>query len=104
MEQASSGARLADSTRTPTGRSGGLHEDGLAFAVQLRNAAPDVAAEMHRGDVFTWPAEGGANYKVIDMSQDQVVLQQMDNRKMWTVARPGVDGDSKAPSPTGGEK
>jgi len=47
--------------------------------------------KVHHGDVFTWPAEGGSNYKVIDMSQDQVVLQQMDNKKMWTVPRSGGD-------------
>ena len=59
----------------------------------------------HRGEVFTWPAEGGANFKVIDMSQDQVVLQQMDNRKMWTVPRPGLEaeGGSSQP-PNGAEK
>ena len=44
--------------------------------------------KLHHGDVFTWPPEQGANFKVIDMSQDQVVLQQVDNKKMWTVPRP----------------
>ena len=53
-------------------------------------ASPDGKAtfKVHRGDVFTWPAEGGSNYKVIDLSQDQVVLQQVDNKKMWTIPRP----------------
>jgi hypothetical protein len=60
--------------------------------------------KVRRGDVFTWPAEGGSNYKVIDMSQDQVVLQQVDNRKMWTVPRPGLDGESTAPPAKGAEK
>jgi hypothetical protein len=44
--------------------------------------------KVHGNDVFTWPSEGGANFKVIDMSQDQVVLQQLDNKQMWTVPRP----------------
>jgi hypothetical protein len=44
--------------------------------------------KVHIGDVFTWPTDGGSNYKVIDMSQDQVVLQQVENKKMWTVPRP----------------
>jgi len=44
--------------------------------------------KVHFGDVFTWPPEQGANFKVIDMSQDQVVLQELDNKQMWTVPRP----------------
>ncbi|MEI9892400.1 MAG: Amuc_1099 family pilus-like system protein [Chthoniobacter sp.] len=47
-----------------------------------------AALKVRHGDVFTWPTEGGTNYKVIDMSQDQVVIQQMDNKKMWTIPRP----------------
>lgn len=47
-----------------------------------------ASLKLHHGDVFTWPTEGGANFKVIDMSQDQVVLQELDNQKMWTVPRP----------------
>ena len=43
--------------------------------------------KVHHNDVFTWPTEGGANFKVIDMSQDQVVLQQIDTKKMWTIPR-----------------
>jgi hypothetical protein len=46
-----------------------------------------MSLKVHIGDVFTWPTEGGSNYKVIDMSQDQVVLQQMENKQMWTVPR-----------------
>ncbi len=47
-----------------------------------------ASLKLHHGDVFTWPTEGGTNFKVIDMSQDQVVLEEMDNKKMWTVPRP----------------
>lgn len=42
---------------------------------------------VHHGDVFTWPTEPGATYKVVDMSQDQVVLRQIENKKMWTIPR-----------------
>jgi hypothetical protein len=44
--------------------------------------------KLHRGDVFKFPPENGASFKVIDMSQDQVVLQQLDNKQMWTVPKP----------------
>jgi hypothetical protein len=47
-----------------------------------------MSLKVHIGDVFTWPTEGGSNYKVIDMSEDQVVLQQVANKQMWTVPRP----------------
>lgn len=61
---------------------------------------------VHRGDVFTFPTEGGKNYKVIDMSQDQVVLQQLDNQKMWTVPRQTTDPNTsiKTTAPDGDSK
>lgn len=51
--------------------------------------SPDGKTNMkvHHGDTFTWPAEQGATYKVIDLSQDQVVLQQIETRKTWTIPR-----------------
>ncbi len=51
--------------------------------------SPDgkTTLKVHQGDVFTWPAEQGATYKVVDMSQDQVVLQQIENKKVWTIPR-----------------
>lgn len=58
-----------------------------SFAVLVTNDGKSTL-KVHHGDVFTWPTEGGTNYKVIDMSQDQVVLQQVDNKKMWTIPRP----------------
>ncbi|MEP6668491.1 MAG: Amuc_1099 family pilus-like system protein [Chthoniobacter sp.] len=58
-----------------------------SYAVLETNDGKAVL-KVHHGDVFTWPTEGGTNYKVIDMSQDQVVIQQMDNKKMWTIPRP----------------
>jgi hypothetical protein len=42
---------------------------------------------VHRGDVFSWPAEQSSRYKVIDLSQDQVVLLQMDTNKTWTIPK-----------------
>lgn len=62
--------------------------------------------KVHRGDIFTYPNEGGKNYKVIDMSQDQVVLQQMDNQKMWTVPRQTSDPNTSVTTtePGGGAK
>ena len=44
--------------------------------------------KIHHGDVFKFPPENGATFKVIDMSADQVVLQQLDNKQMWTVPKP----------------
>jgi RNase P/RNase MRP subunit p29 len=43
--------------------------------------------KVHQGDVFTWPAEQGVTYQVVDMSQDQVVLRQIENKKVWTIPR-----------------
>ena len=43
--------------------------------------------KVRKGDVFTWPAEQGATYKVLDLTQDQAVLQQIETTKTWTIPR-----------------
>jgi len=52
-------------------------------------SSPDgkISLKVHHGDVFTWPGEPGATYKVVDLSRDQVVLEQVENKKMWTIPR-----------------
>jgi len=51
--------------------------------------SPDGKTTMtvHRGDVFSWPAEKSSRYKVIDLSQDQVVLLQLETNKTWTIPK-----------------
>ena len=57
-----------------------------SFAV-LTSPDGKTTLKVHQGDVFTWPGESGATYEVIDMSRDQVVLRQVENKKMWTIPR-----------------
>jgi transcription elongation GreA/GreB family factor len=51
--------------------------------------SPDGSATMKvkQGDTFKWPGDDTASYTVIDLREDQVVLQQVETRKMWTVTR-----------------
>ena len=51
--------------------------------------SPDgkTTMKVHRGEVFSWPAEEGSRYKVIDLSKDQVVLLEVDHHKTWTIPR-----------------
>jgi hypothetical protein len=69
-----------------------------SYAVLVTNDGKS-SLKVRRGDVFTYPTENGTNYKVIDMSQDQVVLQQVDNKKMWTVPRANADAEVAPPAP-----
>ncbi len=52
-------------------------------------ASPDgkTTLKVRRGDVFSWPAEEGSQYKVMDLSQDQAVIQQVETKKTWTIPR-----------------
>ena len=52
-------------------------------------SSPDgkSSLKVRHGDVFTWPGETGVTYKVVDLSRDQVVLEQVENKKMWTIPR-----------------
>jgi hypothetical protein len=43
--------------------------------------------KVRRGDTFTWPEEQGSTYRVLDLSQDQAVLQQIETKKTWTIPR-----------------
>ncbi len=43
--------------------------------------------KVRKGDTFTWPAEQGTTYRVLDLSQDQAVLQQIETKKTWTIPR-----------------
>jgi hypothetical protein len=43
--------------------------------------------KVKQGDTFKWPGDDTATYKVIDLREDQVVLQQLEDKKMWTVRR-----------------
>ncbi len=43
--------------------------------------------KVHAGEVFAWPGEPGVNYRVVDLGRDQVVLQQQETRKLWTLPR-----------------
>ncbi len=43
--------------------------------------------KVRKGETFSWPADESARYKVIDLSQDQAVLLQLDNHKTWTIPR-----------------
>ncbi len=54
------------------------------FAV-LASGNGSQTITVRRGDTFTWPGEKNATYKVLDLGSDQVLLQQVENGKMWTV-------------------
>ena len=54
--------------------------------------SPDgrTSITVKQGETFEWPGNGsepGAHYTVVDMSDDQVVVQEVENRKMWTIPR-----------------
>ncbi|MGB8167476.1 MAG: Amuc_1099 family pilus-like system protein [Chthoniobacteraceae bacterium] len=63
-----------------------------SFAM-LTSADGNTTIKVKQGDTFKWPGDDTASYKVIDLREDQVVLQQLENKKMWTVAR------AKEPTP-----
>ena len=52
-------------------------------------SSPDgkTTMKVRKGDVFSWPGDEATHYKVIDLSSDQAVLLQMEQRKTWTIPR-----------------
>jgi hypothetical protein len=58
-----------------------------ASYAMLTSADGNTTLKVKQGDTFKWPGDDTATYKVIDLREDQVVLQQLENKKMWTVSR-----------------
>jgi hypothetical protein len=57
-----------------------------SFAI-LVSADRQHTLKVHEGEVFNWPEEQGISYKVIDLRADQVVVQQVNNKQMWTIPK-----------------
>ncbi|MEA3210714.1 MAG: hypothetical protein QOE70_3771 [Chthoniobacter sp.] len=57
-----------------------------SFAM-LTSADGATTIKVRHGETFKWPGDDTATYKVIDLREDQVVLQQLENKKMWTITR-----------------
>lgn len=59
---------------------------GDSFA-ELTSADGAKTLKVKQDETFKWPDENGATYKVIDLRADQVVVQDLATRKMWTIQK-----------------
>ncbi len=50
-------------------------------------SADGTTMTVRQGEEFTWPSEKGATYKVIDLRADQVVVQEVVSKRMWTIPK-----------------
>ena len=58
-----------------------------ATSAEITSLDGKTTIKVKEGEVFEWPGEPGAQFRVIDMSADQVVVQQIENKKMWTIPK-----------------
>ena len=65
----------------------GLPAKTSATYAVLASEDGKTVMKVHAGEIFAWPGEPGVNYRVIDLGRDQMVLQQQETRKMWTLPR-----------------
>ena len=59
---------------------------GDTFA-ELTSADGAKTIKVKQGETFHWPDESGSVFKVIDLRPDQVVVQEVATRKMWTIPK-----------------
>ena len=59
---------------------------GDSFA-ELTSGDGAKTVKVKQGDTFKWPDESGPAFKVIDLRADQIVVQEIATRKMWTIPR-----------------
>ena len=57
-----------------------------SYAV-LTSADGAKTITVHQGDTFSWPNEPGATYVVKDLRDQQVILEQVETKQMWTVRK-----------------
>lgn len=58
-----------------------------ATSAEIASRDGQTTIKVRQDEIFEWPGEPGAHFKVIDMSADQVVVQQVENKKMWTIPK-----------------
>ena len=54
---------------------------------ELTSADGGKSVKVKQGDTFQWPDESGVAFKVIDLRADQIVVQEVASRKMWTIPK-----------------
>ena len=59
---------------------------GDSFA-ELASQDGATTVKVKQGETFHWPDESGPEFKVIDLRPDQIVVQEMATRKMWTIPK-----------------
>ena len=59
---------------------------GESFA-ELTSEDGQATVKVKQGETFKWPNDTGAAFKVIDLRADQVVVQEVATRKMWTIPK-----------------
>ncbi len=59
---------------------------GDSFA-ELASADGAKTVKVKEGETFHWPDESGSAFKVIDLRPDQIVVQDVATRKMWTIPK-----------------
>lgn len=57
-----------------------------SYAV-LYSKKGDASITVKQGETFEWPGEKNTHYRVVDLRNDQVILEQVENKKMWTVPK-----------------
>lgn len=57
-----------------------------SYAV-LYTTKGDTSITVKQGEIFEWPGEKNTHYRVVDLRNDQVILEQVENKKMWTVPK-----------------
>jgi hypothetical protein len=59
---------------------------GDSFA-ELTSEDGQTTIKVKQDQTFKWPNESGEAFKVIDLRADQVIVQELSTRKMWTIPK-----------------
>lgn len=65
----------------------GLPAKSTATHAVLASADGADSVKVRAGDVFSLPGKPAITYRVLDIAPDEVLVQQQDTRKTWTLLR-----------------
>jgi hypothetical protein len=65
----------------------GLPAKTTATHAVLESADGKESVKVRAGDVFSLPGKPSTTYRVLDIAEDEVLVQQQNTRKNWTLTR-----------------
>ncbi len=66
-----------------------------ASSYAILTSSEGIEIKVHQGETFKWPGQKRASYEVMDLRADQVVVQEVETGRMWTLSKEEAKGGGR---------